>query len=121
MTAPTPDGQLDADDFLFEPHAVCLFQVRDIVYLRAGDRAAHYTELTLTSGRKLRIRKSLARLVPRLPGCFFQIRRGWLINLHHVRDMEPLDRRTVTVTLSTLEEVATSRNQLLALGRERGL
>jgi DNA-binding LytR/AlgR family response regulator len=118
-TAPT-DGQLKANDFIFEPHAVCLFQVRDIVCLKPA-RPGNMTELTIANGRKLTIRKAMTHIIPRLPSFFFLVRRGWVINLYHVRDMQPFSRRAVNVTLSDFSEVLISRQQLLELGREWGL
>ena len=94
---------------------------RDIVSLQPGPQGTPYTHGTLATGRKLTIRKSLAHIIPRLPKFFFLVRRGWVINLYHVRDMVPVSRRSVTVTLSDLSEVLISRKQLLALGRQRGL
>lgn len=117
-----PPEQLSGADFIFEPGEARLFKVEDIVSLHPTTRNGnYYTEVTLASGKKLTVRKAITRILPRLPSCFFPARRGWIINLNHVRDMEHLDRRTLHVTLSDLSEVSISRKQLLSLGRERGL
>jgi DNA-binding LytR/AlgR family response regulator len=113
--------QLAADDFIFEPTAVRLFQVRDIVCLQPARRRTSYTEVTLASGKKMIVRKSLVQIIPRLPKFFFLVRRGWVINLYHVRDLAHLDRRTLTITLSDLSQVQISRNQLLELAHQRCL
>lgn len=112
---------LTPDDFIFDVYGPRLFQVKDIVSLKNHQADPTYTEITLTNGKKSRIRKALAHIMPRLPGCFFLGRRGWIINLYHIRDMAAAGRRTVKVTLSDLSEVLISRNQLIALGRQRGL
>lgn len=122
LTAPaSTNGPLDANDFLFDPLSVRLYQVRDIICIQPRGRGTNYTLATLANGKTLTIRKSLAQIIPRLPSFFFLVRRGWVINLYHVRDMAVLNRRMLRITLSDLSEVLISRNQLLALGRERGL
>ena len=120
MTADPPE-QLGANDFLYEPTSARLYQVKDIVCLQPGSRSPNYTDVTLANGKRMTVRKSLVRILPRLPRFFFLARRGWVINLLHVRDMAPIDKRKVTVTLSDLSEVLISREQLLTLGREWGL
>ena len=70
---------------------------------------------------QLTISKALAHIVPRLPAFFFLVRRGWVINLYHVRDVTVIDRRMAGVTLSDFSHVRISRKQLLALRRQRCL
>lgn len=128
MLAPTPralavnDAPLTLAAFIYEPRTAMLFQVRDIVSIHAGSsQQANYTEVALTNGKRASFRKAIARILPRLPPCFFLARRGCVINLHHIRDIAPIDRRLIAVTLSDLSEVIISRKQLLLLGRQRGL
>lgn len=96
-----------------------LVDAADVVYAAA---ARGYSYLKLARERVL-VNFSLAELERRLPTTFFRVHRSYLVNLDHVRELEPDFRGSMVVVLDDDDRsrVEVSRRQARELRRHLGM
>jgi DNA-binding LytR/AlgR family response regulator len=93
----------------------------DVSKVYSFKQAGNYVTVSLEN-KRLHVRQTLTRLVERLdPAIFFQANRSFLINLTHVKSVQPYDAKRLSFTLNDGQTIVASRQSSIRFRAERKL
>jgi two-component system, LytTR family, response regulator len=117
----------DDDDAVAADELVCkkLFYVGndlvDVSKVYSFTAAGNYVTVSVEN-KRLYARQTLGRLTERLdPEMFFQANRACVINLAHVKSVQPYDSRRLSFTLANGQTIVASSQRSAKFRRERKL
>ena len=115
------DDDMAADEIVCKKLFFTGNDLVDVSKVYSFKQAGNYVTVSLEN-KCLHVRQTLTRLVERLdPEIFFLANRSCLINLAHVKSVQPYDTRRLSFTLTNGQTIIASRQSSLRFRTDRKL